>query len=644
MPRWVRPEVYPLMAAMTFVTSMCVFQLSRNVFMNPDVRVNKAHRTTAVLENQDEGEKYAEHGLRRLSGITHDTSLFKVGAWRHSEKSRPFRAKILAERLKKVIDKLFGEVQSAFIKDRFILDGVLLVNKVVDFIKKLKNSCFIFKVDFEKAYDCVNWEFLYEVMSQMGFERKWCGWIRECLETATYSILVNGTPTKEFVLQRGIRQGGPLSPFLFLIVAEGLNIMMQEVLNRDLFEGIKIGSDEVCLTHLQYADDTIFIGKWNRNNIINLMKLLKCFQLVSGLKVNLNKSKLYGIGIEMEEIEDYARSLECRAGKLPFLYLGLPIGNNMGRIENWNIMVDKFKSKLADWKAKMISFGGRLTLVKSVLGGTGDSKHMVWINWEKALSSYGVGGLNIGSLKAMNWAMLSKWWWRFRVENEALWVKVIKSLYGAGGGLQEENISFTGNSVWGNIVKVGRDLGKIGINLASTIKWEVGDGKAILFWDDTWVGGRRLRDQFPRWKISDDGKFSVKVLRDLIDEKTLGSTGRQFITPWCKSIPKKVLWKRVFGWWGLENIDVFSVEDDLNLSDINSFNGINRERWKAVIWSTLYIIWSNRNQMIFRRNGSMIPDLFKEVQLRSFEWISARSKKKDEVKWEEWFGGPTDHV
>ncbi|GKE95040.1 RNA-directed DNA polymerase, eukaryota, reverse transcriptase zinc-binding domain protein, partial [Tanacetum coccineum] len=257
--------------------------------------------------------------------------------------------------------------------------------------------------------------------------------------------------------------------------------------------------------------------------------------------------------------------------------------------------------------------------------------------------------------------------------------------------------------------------------------WEVGDGKAILFWDETWVGGRRLRDQFTRitprgrvlrditelsnlvqsvhlkkhvmdkcrWKISDDGKFSVKVLRDLIDEKTLGSTGRQFVTPWCKRIPKKVcvfiwqlyhgrfpvrtilddigidlhtllchscsdavesmdhcfvlcrkvqvLWKRVFEWWGLENIDVFSVEDVLNLSDINSFNGINRERWKAVIWSTLYIIWSNRNQMIFRRNGSMIPDSFKEVQLRSFEWISVRSKK-DEVKREEWFGGPTDHV
>ncbi|GJT56772.1 hypothetical protein Tco_0991826 [Tanacetum coccineum] len=183
-------------------------------------------------------------------------------------------------------------------------------------------------------------------------------------------------------------------------------------------------------------------------------------------------------------------------------------------------------------------------------------------------------------------------------------------MYGAGGGLLEDNISCTGNSVWGNIVKVGRDLGKIGITLPSTVKWEVGDGKAILFWVDIWVGGRRLRERFPRlyhlckevsvgnkgawrgddwtwewcwrntprgrvmrditelcnlvqsvqlnknvkdkcrWELSEDGKFSVKDLRDLIDEKTLGSTGRQFATPWCKSIPKKVcvfIWRLFHG-------------------------------------------------------------------------------------------------
>ncbi|PWA64534.1 Lipase, GDSL [Artemisia annua] len=153
---------------------------------------------------------------------------------------------------------------------------------------------------------------------------------------------------------------------------------------------------------------------------------------------------------------------------------------------------------------------------------------------------------------------------------------------------------------------------------------------------------------------------------------TLGSTRRQFVTPWCKSIPKKVcvfIWRLYHGRFPvrtilgdigidhhtlfcpccndvIESMDhcfVLCPKDVLNLHGIDFVNSIIRERWEAVIWSTLYMIWSNRNQMIFRRNGSMIPDLFKEIQLQPFEWISARSKK-DEVKREEWFGGPIHHV
>ncbi|GJQ95378.1 reverse transcriptase domain, reverse transcriptase zinc-binding domain protein [Tanacetum coccineum] len=282
-----------------------------------------------------------------------------------------------------------------------------------------------------------------------------------------------------------------------------------------------------------------------------------------------------------------------------------------------------------------------------------NSKPIVWAKWEKALSHYALRGLNIDSLKAMNWALLTKLWWRFWVENEALWVK--------------------SNGRWG-------------------LK-----GNIVL--GQHWVRDRRLREQFPRvrlmrditelcnlvqfvqlnkyvkdkysWALSEDDKFLVKDLRGLIDKKTLGSIGRHFISPWCKRIPKNVcvfIWrlfhgrfpvctilddigidlhtllcpscndviesldhffalylkvqlvcKRVFEWWGLENMDVFSVQDILNLPGYNSFSGVDRERWKSVIWSTLYITWSNRNRTIFRRNGSMIPDLFKKVQLQSFE-------------------------
>lgn len=177
-------------------------------------------------------------------------------------------AKVLAERVKQVISSLIGEVQSAFIGGRSILDGVLIANEVVDYCKRVKQKGLLFKVDFEKAYDCINWDFLFLVMDHMGFGVKWRGWIHAYLTLASISILVNGSPTEELAMSRGIRPGDPLSPFLFLMVAEGLNVAMQEVFSRGWFDGIKVGNDGIVISHLQFADDTIFFGEWSMKNMV----------------------------------------------------------------------------------------------------------------------------------------------------------------------------------------------------------------------------------------------------------------------------------------------------------------------------------------------------------------------------------------
>ncbi|XP_071718980.1 uncharacterized mitochondrial protein AtMg01250-like [Rutidosis leptorrhynchoides] len=185
-------------------------------------------------------------------------------------------------------------------------------------------------------------------MRFMGFGEKWRGWIRTCLRMASISVLDNGSPTKEFKMERGVRQGNPLSPFLFIIAVEGLNWLTKSAVAKNLFSGVEIEDAKIPISHLQYADDTVFFGTWSLDNFENLMKLLRCFELCSGLKVNYNKSNLFGVGVDKYEVESMANLFGCNIGSFPFTYLGLPIGANMNKFESWKPVVDKFEKRLSN--------------------------------------------------------------------------------------------------------------------------------------------------------------------------------------------------------------------------------------------------------------------------------------------------------
>ncbi|GAU24254.1 hypothetical protein TSUD_23900, partial [Trifolium subterraneum] len=185
-------------------------------------------------------------------------------------------AKVLANRLHCVIGSVISESQTAFVKDRQILDGILIANEVVDEARKFNKELMLFKVDFEKAYDSVDWGYLDDVMGRMSFPVLWRKWIKECVQTATASILVNGSPTDEFPLECGLIQGDPLSPFLFLLAAEGLNVLMESVVERGLFTGYSIGEqDPISMSHLQFADDMLLLSvkSWVNVRALRVAKL-----------------------------------------------------------------------------------------------------------------------------------------------------------------------------------------------------------------------------------------------------------------------------------------------------------------------------------------------------------------------------------
>ena len=205
-------------------------------------------------------------------------------------------AKVLANRLKRVVGQVVSTAQNAFVEGRQILDAVLIANEAVDALLKRKEKGLICKLDIEKAYDHLNWNFLLGVMEKMGFGRKWLNWIKWCISTTTFSVLVNGTPSGFFRSSRGLRQGEPLSPYLFVLGMEALSGLIERAVQGGFLSGCYIGrrnGEGMVVSHLLYADDTLLFCRADQEQLAHLSWLLMWFESISGLRINLNKRKLF---------------------------------------------------------------------------------------------------------------------------------------------------------------------------------------------------------------------------------------------------------------------------------------------------------------------------------------------------------------
>jgi hypothetical protein len=179
--------------------------------------------------------------------------------------------------------------------------------------------------------------------------------------------LANGCPTEEVNIQRGLKQGDPLAPFLFLLVVEGLSGLVRSAEARGLYHGFKVGNSGLSVSHLQYADDTLFLGEATMPNLWSLKTILRCFELASGLKVNFSKSSVMGVNVGNEFHGFAERFLYCRVGCVPFSYLGLPVGANPRLEKTWQPLLQLLTNRLGSWGNKYVSLGGRVILLNSVL-------------------------------------------------------------------------------------------------------------------------------------------------------------------------------------------------------------------------------------------------------------------------------------
>ncbi|GJS65283.1 putative RNA-directed DNA polymerase, eukaryota, reverse transcriptase zinc-binding domain protein [Tanacetum coccineum] len=562
---------------------------------------------------------------------------------------------LLILRLSTVIGSCVSSEQTTFIKGRNILDGPLILNEIIAWYHKRKKELMVFKVDFEKAFDSVRWDFLDLVMDKLVFGLKWRSWIQGCLNKGRSSVLVNGSPTSEFEVFKGLRQGDPLSPFLFILVMEALHAITRKSVELGLSKGATVGQGNLSVSHLMYADDVIFLGDWSQSNVQNLLCMLRCFYLVSRLKINVHKSNITGVFVANEVATDMAKSVGCGVANFPLKYLGVPVGCNMSRCVYWNPIIHKFSSNLAQWKARLLSVGGRLSLIKSVLGNLPTyymSLYMMPMTIQKKLemmwNNFFIGG---------DEGLLFKWIWRFRCQSNDLWEKVIKSLYEINGGINDDRA--LSHSTWGAI-------------LSSVKRLKQNDQK------DTW-----------EWSLNTSIGFTVASVRTLIDANTLVVDSNA--TRWIRCVPIKVniflwrlvvnklptrvnlerkgidvdstlcpicgedvetvnhiffscemakdLWALLARWWSLDIpicsnfLDWSSWLDSLHLSSkVKLF-------LKGVGGTLLWAIWNFRNRLVFSVPPPKKAVLWDYIVSQFFLWISSRNHRI-KFSWVNWSQHP----
>ena len=314
--------------------------------------------------------------LLKVINVTSLTLIPKVKSPTHVSDFRPISCcyviykcitKLLCENIKLVLPGLISQNQGAFVAQRSILHNVLLCQDIVKMYKpRQKQKCCLMKIDIQKAYDTVNWAFLEEILLKLGFPSRFVKLIMVCVESPTFSLMINGSATGFFNSKRGIRQGDPISPLLFVLCMEYFSRIMTFIGKLPGFQ-FHPRCKSMALNHLTFADDVILFCKGDFQSVQLMLQGILLFAAISGLRANPHKSDFYSCGLSEQENRRIMKSSGFKHGRLPFRYLGVPISTTKLNAVECEKLIEKMVMKIRIWSSRHISFAGRSQLVNVVL-------------------------------------------------------------------------------------------------------------------------------------------------------------------------------------------------------------------------------------------------------------------------------------
>lgn len=274
-------------------------------------------------------------------------------------------SKVMANRVKTAIPVLIDSDQTGFVSGRNISENFIYAADLLSCYHRRKAPTAVSNWNFKKAFDSVSWDSLDTILECRGFNGLWRGWVHRILNTGRTSVMLNGVPGPWITCKRGLRQGDPLSPYLFIIVADILQRLVQRACNRGEIQHPLDGS--LPCPVLQYADDTLLLVRGDVRAVQALKSVLDMFSKATGLEINYRKSTFLPMNIDPADAAHMASILGCNIASFPQTYLGLPLTPQKLRVSDFQPLIHRVDRYLAGWKARLLSTGGRLTLVNAVL-------------------------------------------------------------------------------------------------------------------------------------------------------------------------------------------------------------------------------------------------------------------------------------
>ncbi|OMO64624.1 reverse transcriptase [Corchorus capsularis] len=430
-----------------------------------------------------------------------------------------------------------GESQSAFILDRMIFDNAFIAFETVHFMRNKRESRkkhMALKLDLNKAYDRVEWLFLERIMQRMEFPDNWVARIMMCVRSVSYSISINGELSEKIIPTRGIRQGDPLSPYLFLFCMEGLSALLQDAARNGDIEGVAVNRFAPKVTHLFFADDCLLFLKASLEESDVVGELLSRFALASGQQINIDKSAILFSQNTPQALRDtIMQRMEVSRVIENEKYLGLPVMVGRSRRRELQSIKDRLWGENHDWKK------------------------IHWHSWTDLCVSRMDGGLGFRDFEAFNLSLLAKQCWRLMTNPDSLCYRIMKAKYFWGSDFMRAKLGTNPSFIWRSLL-AGRRV------LEEGSRWRVGDGASILALKEKWIDSHP--SYIPRLKADFGDEINNLRVADLIDHDTRSWQVKKLEDLFLEDdvflircLPLPGHWRRDSLLWNLDPMGQFSV-------------------------------------------------------------------------------------